>query len=120
MFACLRSCCHCHHLLQKLAFNQSTRRWANLTNSRLRILCCFCTQLPPVSFLILRFRALTLACKTIFNNDISSSSFSSFAHSNRSGGRGKGQEMNNDRERSGGQNRCSWSTIDTNFAAYGH
>ncbi|KAK8538951.1 hypothetical protein V6N13_082727 [Hibiscus sabdariffa] len=85
-------------------FNQSTRMWANLTNSSLRILCCCCTRRPPVPSLISRFRALTLVDKTIpINNMSSSSSFSSFAHSNRSGGRGRGQEMKNDRERSRGR-----------------
>ncbi|KAL4354189.1 hypothetical protein GQ457_06G004440 [Hibiscus cannabinus] len=48
------------------------------------------------------FPALTLVDKTIPNNNMSS--FSSFAHSNRSsGGRGRGQEMKNDRERSRGR-----------------
>ncbi|KAK8498779.1 hypothetical protein V6N12_066921 [Hibiscus sabdariffa] len=64
---------------------------------------CLLTLLLLLLLPLSPFPALTLVDKTIPNNNMSSS-FSSFAHSNRSsGGRGRGQEIKNDRERSRGR-----------------
>ncbi|MFQ6626811.1 hypothetical protein Gotur_006407 [Gossypium turneri] len=74
--------------------------WSSLTNGSIRILRCCVTRRPTVPSQLSRFPALHLLENTVLNNTMSSS-FSSFAHSNRSGGRG--QDMKHDRERSRGR-----------------
>ncbi|OMP07705.1 Phosphotransferase KptA/Tpt1 [Corchorus capsularis] len=80
--------------------------WATLTNGSFRILRYCVLRLPPVPSQVHRFRALTFMENTNLNN-VTSSSFSSFAHSTKSGdrgrGRGRGREMKHDQERSGGR-----------------
>ncbi|EOX96233.1 RNA 2'-phosphotransferase isoform 3 [Theobroma cacao] len=76
--------------------------WASLTNGGIRILRYCGGRLPPVPSQLPRFRALPFMENTNLNNT-TSSSFSSFAHSNRSGGRGRGQEMKCDRGGSRGR-----------------
>ncbi|XP_028123968.1 tRNA 2'-phosphotransferase 1-like isoform X2 [Camellia sinensis] len=66
-----------------------------ITGGGLRILRYCLLSLPPV-----RFRALAIMDSTISNR---TSSFSAFAHSGRSGGRGRGFELKDNRERSGGR-----------------
>ncbi|MBA0776964.1 hypothetical protein Gotri_011895, partial [Gossypium trilobum] len=73
--------------------------WFSLTNGSIRILRCCVTRHPTIPSQLSRFPALHLLENTVLNNAMSS--FSSFAHSNRSGGRG--QDMKYDRERSGGR-----------------
>ncbi|KAH1030333.1 hypothetical protein J1N35_042507 [Gossypium stocksii] len=77
--------------------------WSSLTNGSIRILRCCATRRPTVPSQLSRFPALHLLENTVLNNTMSSS-FSSFAHSNRSGGRG--QDMKYDRERSRGRGGC--------------
>ncbi|KAB2070275.1 hypothetical protein ES319_A08G145300v1 [Gossypium barbadense] len=74
--------------------------WSSLTNGSIRILRCCVTRRPTVPSQLSRFLALHLLENTVPYNTMSSS-FSSFAHSNRSGGRG--QDMKHDRERSRGR-----------------
>ncbi|KAH1106882.1 hypothetical protein J1N35_010650 [Gossypium stocksii] len=72
---------------------------SSLTNGSIRILRCCVTRRPTVPSELSRFPALHLLENTVLNNTMSS--FSSLAHSNRSGGRG--QDMKHDRERSRGR-----------------
>ncbi|XVF22724.1 hypothetical protein REPUB_Repub12eG0195500 [Reevesia pubescens] len=75
--------------------------WARLTNGSIRIFCSRVVRLPRVPSKFSRFRALPFMENPNLNNT-TSSYFSSFAHSNRSGGRGGGQEMKHNRGRSRG------------------
>ncbi|GMI77217.1 embryo defective 1067, 2' tRNA phosphotransferase [Hibiscus trionum] len=85
--------------LQKFTHHQTTPPVCGLIRQTVAF-----TRRPPVPSQFFRFRALPLVENTNLNNTMSSSSsFTSFAHSNRSGVGGRGKELKNDRERSRGR-----------------
>ncbi|KAI4354858.1 hypothetical protein L6164_003687 [Bauhinia variegata] len=82
--------------------------FTSVTNSTILILRCCHLLLPRVHTIspsspILRSSALALMENMDKGMQLNSSSFSSFAHSNRSGGSGRGLDMRNDKERMRGR-----------------